>query len=112
VALEGRFFQNSIGTLLIEFPQNSTFTPTKPLLRRYNQQHCCRPAGGCRRKPETYDQQSDSGARRRESGGKASPGLGEHNDEVSKELGFELNEIERLSASGVIAKPAAPGKAA
>ena len=44
--------------------------------------------------------------------GKASPGLGEHNDEVFKELGFELNEIERLSASGVIAKPAAPAKAA
>jgi hypothetical protein len=46
------------------------------------------------------------------SGGKASSGLGEHNDEVFKELGLELNEIERLSASGVIAKPAAPGKAA
>jgi hypothetical protein len=30
----------------------------------------------------------------------------------SKELGLELNEIERLSASGVIAKPAAPGRAA
>ena len=65
-----------------------------------------------RRKPETYDQQSDSGARRRESGGKASPGLGEHNDKVFKELGFELNETERLSASGLIAKPAAPAKAA
>ena len=68
--------------------------------------HCCRPAGGGRRKPETYDQQSDSGAWRRESGGKVSPGLGEHNDEVFKELGFELSEIERLSANGLIATAA------
>src|SRR5258707_13555760 len=40
------------------------------------------------------------------------PELGEHNDEVLKELGFEANEIDRLRASGVIGKPIAPAKAA
>src|SRR6266581_4582832 len=35
------------------------------------------------------------------------PDLGEHNDEVLKELRFDTKEIERLRASGVIAKPAA-----
>jgi crotonobetainyl-CoA:carnitine CoA-transferase CaiB-like acyl-CoA transferase len=38
--------------------------------------------------------------------------LGKHNDEGFNELGFELNEIERLSTSGVIPNPAAPAKAA
>ena len=39
---------------------------------------------------------------------KRAPDLGEHNDEVLKELGFDANEIERLRASGVIAKPTQP----
>ena len=43
---------------------------------------------------------------------KRAPELGEHNEEVLKELGFEHNEIEGLRASGVIAKPATPAKAA
>ena len=34
---------------------------------------------------------------------KRAPDLGEHNDEVLKELGFETKEIERLRAGGVIA---------
>jgi crotonobetainyl-CoA:carnitine CoA-transferase CaiB-like acyl-CoA transferase len=33
------------------------------------------------------------------------PQLGEHNDEVLKQLGFDAGEIERLRASGVIARP-------
>jgi crotonobetainyl-CoA:carnitine CoA-transferase CaiB-like acyl-CoA transferase len=43
---------------------------------------------------------------------KRAPELGEHNDEVLKELGFAVNQIEQLRASGVIAKPTAPAKAA
>ena len=43
---------------------------------------------------------------------KRAPDLGEHNDEVLQELGFDPKEIERLRASGVIAKPIAPAKAA
>src|SRR6266404_4153255 len=43
---------------------------------------------------------------------KRAPDLGEHNDEVLKELGFAANEIEQLRASGVIGKPTAPAKAA
>jgi len=43
---------------------------------------------------------------------KRAPDLGEHNDEVLQELGFDTKEIERLRASGVIAKPTAPAKAA
>src|SRR5207247_2427118 len=42
---------------------------------------------------------------------KRAPELGEHNDEVLKELGFDAKEIERLRASGVIAKPTAPAAA-
>jgi crotonobetainyl-CoA:carnitine CoA-transferase CaiB-like acyl-CoA transferase len=43
---------------------------------------------------------------------KRGPDLGEHNDEVLEQLGFDVKEIERLRASGVIAKPAAPAAAA
>ena len=43
---------------------------------------------------------------------KRAPDLGEHNDQVLQELGFDTKEIERLRASGVIAKPTAPAKAA
>jgi crotonobetainyl-CoA:carnitine CoA-transferase CaiB-like acyl-CoA transferase len=43
---------------------------------------------------------------------KRAPELGEHNDEVLKELGFAAKEIEQLRASGVIGKPTAPAKAA
>jgi formyl-CoA transferase len=43
---------------------------------------------------------------------KRGPDLGEHNDEVLKELGFDTQEIERLHAGGVIGKPTAPAKAA
>jgi formyl-CoA transferase len=38
---------------------------------------------------------------------KRAPELGEHNEEVLKELGFEPNEIVGLRASGVIGKPTA-----
>jgi len=43
---------------------------------------------------------------------KRAPELGEHNEEVLKELGFAPNEIEGLRASGVIGKPATAAKAA
>jgi len=36
------------------------------------------------------------------------PELGEHNDEVLEQLGFDAKEIERLRASGVIASPTSP----
>jgi formyl-CoA transferase len=36
---------------------------------------------------------------------KRAPELGEHNDEVLKQLGFDGQEIERLRASGVTASP-------
>ena len=36
------------------------------------------------------------------------PDLGEHNDEVLQELGFDTKEIDRLRASGVIASPTSP----
>ena len=39
---------------------------------------------------------------------KRAPDLGEHNDEVLQELGFDTKEIERLRASGVIASPTLP----
>jgi crotonobetainyl-CoA:carnitine CoA-transferase CaiB-like acyl-CoA transferase len=43
---------------------------------------------------------------------KRAPDLGEHNDEVLQNLGFDAKEIERLRASGVIGKPTAQAKAA
>src|ERR1700750_1942927 len=43
---------------------------------------------------------------------KRAPELGEHNDEVLTELGFDANEIERLRAGGVIGKPITQAKAA
>jgi formyl-CoA transferase len=43
---------------------------------------------------------------------KRGPDLGEHNDEVLEQLGFDAKEIERLRAGGVIGKPTAPAKAA
>jgi formyl-CoA transferase len=43
---------------------------------------------------------------------KRAPEIGEHNEEVLKELGFEPSEIEGLRASGVIAKATASAKAA
>ncbi len=43
---------------------------------------------------------------------KRAPELGEHNDEVLKELGLDTKEIERLRAGGVIGGPTAPAKAA
>jgi len=39
---------------------------------------------------------------------KRAPDLGEHNEEVLKELGFDTKEIERLRANGVIASPTSP----
>ncbi len=39
------------------------------------------------------------------------PEIGEHNDEVLKELGFDTNEIERLHANGVLAKSPPPPSA-
>jgi len=38
---------------------------------------------------------------------KRAPKIGEHNEEILKELGFEPNEIEGLRASGVTGKPTA-----
>src|SRR5437660_3410669 len=43
---------------------------------------------------------------------KRAPDLGEHNDEVLQELGFDGQEIERLRVTGVIAKPIAPAATA
>jgi formyl-CoA transferase len=43
---------------------------------------------------------------------KRAPDLGEHNDEVLKELGFDAKEIDRLRANGAIGKPTMPAKAA
>jgi formyl-CoA transferase len=39
---------------------------------------------------------------------KRAPDLGEHNEEVLQELGFDAKEIERLRASGVVASPTSP----
>ncbi len=41
---------------------------------------------------------------------KRAPELGEHNEEVLKELGFEAKEIDRFRASGTLGKPKEPGK--
>jgi formyl-CoA transferase len=43
---------------------------------------------------------------------KRAPELGEHNDEVLTELGFDGQEIDRLRASGVIASPKVSAPAA
>ena len=43
---------------------------------------------------------------------KRAPGLGEHNDEVLKELGFDAKQIDGLHASGAIARAKARGAAA
>jgi crotonobetainyl-CoA:carnitine CoA-transferase CaiB-like acyl-CoA transferase len=43
---------------------------------------------------------------------KRAPKIGEHNDEVLKELGFDTKEIEHLRAGGVVTKPTAAAKAA
>jgi formyl-CoA transferase len=43
---------------------------------------------------------------------KRAPTVGEHNEEILKELGFEPIEIEKLRTSGVVAKPTVPVKAA
>src|SRR5260221_4547278 len=43
---------------------------------------------------------------------KPPPGIGEHNEEILKELQFDMKEIERLRTSGVIGMPTAPAKAA
>jgi formyl-CoA transferase len=32
------------------------------------------------------------------------PDLGEHNEEILRQLGFDANQIERLRASGVVAE--------
>ena len=49
-----------------------------------------------------YYQQSDSGAWRRQSACPAHPEIGEHNEEVLTELGFDAKQIEGLRASGAI----------
>jgi formyl-CoA transferase len=43
---------------------------------------------------------------------KRAPDLGEHNEEVLQELGFDTNEIERLRANGVIASATVSAPAA
>ena len=40
---------------------------------------------------------------------KRAPELGEHNEEVLKELGFDANQIESLRASGAIPRTKAHG---
>src|SRR5437667_2413924 len=39
---------------------------------------------------------------------KGAPKIGEHNEQILQELGFDAKEIERLRASGVIASPTSP----
>ncbi len=41
---------------------------------------------------------------------KRAPELGEHNDEILKELGFDSKEIDRFRASGTLGKPKEPDK--
>src|SRR5881396_2217256 len=43
---------------------------------------------------------------------KRAPGIGEHNEEVLKELGFSATEVAGLYTSGVVTKPAQPVAAA
>src|SRR5205809_3972368 len=43
---------------------------------------------------------------------KGAPNIGEHNEQILQELGFDAKELERLRAGGVIGKPTAPAKAA
>src|SRR6267142_303424 len=43
---------------------------------------------------------------------KRAPGIGEHNDEVLKELGFSASEVAGLYTSGVVTKPTQPVAAA
>ena len=43
---------------------------------------------------------------------KRAPNLGEHNDEILKELGFGPNEIEQFRTTGAVATPTAAAKAA
>jgi len=43
---------------------------------------------------------------------KRAPGIGEHNDEVLKELGFSATEVAGLYTSGVVTKPTQPVAAA
>jgi formyl-CoA transferase len=43
---------------------------------------------------------------------KRAPGIGEHNDEVLKELGFSATEVAGLYTSGVVTKPTQPLAAA
>jgi formyl-CoA transferase len=40
------------------------------------------------------------------------PEIGEHNEEILKQLGFDSNQIERLIASGVVTKAIAQAPAA
>jgi formyl-CoA transferase len=40
------------------------------------------------------------------------PEIGEHNEEILKQLGFDSNQIERLVASGVVTKAIAQAPAA
>src|SRR2546427_341850 len=39
---------------------------------------------------------------------KGAPKIGEHNEQILQELGFDTKEIERLRASGIIASPTSP----
>jgi crotonobetainyl-CoA:carnitine CoA-transferase CaiB-like acyl-CoA transferase len=41
---------------------------------------------------------------------KRAPELGEHNEEILKELGFDMKEIDGLRMSGTLGKPKEPGK--
>jgi formyl-CoA transferase len=43
---------------------------------------------------------------------KRAPALGEHNEEVLKQLGFSASEIEALQASGAMATKKGPARAA
>jgi len=41
---------------------------------------------------------------------KRAPELGEHNEEILKELGFDMKEIDGLRMSGTLGKPKEPTK--
>ena len=41
---------------------------------------------------------------------KRAPELGEHNEEILKELGFDAKEIDGFRASGTLGKPKEPAK--
>ena len=60
------------------------------------------PLEGRGRQADVDDQQPDPGAWRRESAGQTRPEIGEHNEAVLEELGFDAAAIRPFRASGAI----------